>query len=64
MDFNPIVLFQGEYRVRFKGLMTCGLNGNIQLNLHLVKKSDNNVEIRGNITQKVLFDDTYNVSSE
>lgn len=59
-----IFYIQGEYLIRFKGIVSCQQpNLTLHHNLYLSKKSTTVTEIKGNLTiEKQAFDDTLSVS--
>jgi len=58
-----LYFFQGEYRINYLGLVRCvSIPNKIAFNLYLSKKTANTTEIKGNITNYIPFDDSFNVS--
>ncbi|XP_060840905.1 LOW QUALITY PROTEIN: uncharacterized protein LOC132921741 [Rhopalosiphum padi] len=58
--FLPNLPF-GEYRINYLGLVRCvSIPNKIAFNLYLSKKTANTTEIKGNITNYIPFDDSFN----
>jgi len=58
---------KGEYKVNLKGILRCdpsSMDYTFQHHYYLYRKTANVTEIGGNITLKVPFDDSFDVSSE
>lgn len=59
-----LIFLQGEYIIFYKAVVQCvpPSNNDIQMNFYLSKKSANSTELKGNVTSKIPFDDSLDVS--
>jgi len=59
------IWFQGEYKVDYNGIINCNppSDNNIMFYLYMYKVSADIIELRGNITNKIYYDDSLTVSN-